>query len=290
MSSQQLQGLNITVINTELAKCDSSWDYSSVNSPFSRLYLILEGEGEVVHSGRRFKLSSNKMFLVPAFTESSYKCPEHMLHYYIHFTHSSQDELSLFERFNVDYLIDAQRTDYYLFKRLLDLNPGKALIERDPAKYHKRFQMKRSFQMADRMGASEYLESTGIIIQLISRFVKDNATKPQEKMHIPKQSLHKIIGYINRNLDKQISISDLAKFMFVSKDHFSKVFLKTTGVRPTEYITIKRIERSQMLLLSTELGLEQIAIRCGFSSSSHLSRQFRKYLNTSPGNYRRKHS
>lgn len=290
LTSRQLQGLNITVINTELAQCDNNWNYSSVNSPFSRLYLIIEGSGEVVHSGRKFNLEAGNLFLVPAFTESSYRCSEYLMQYYIHFTHQCQSGCGIFEGLDIEYLLGAQRTDYYLFKRLLDLNPGKALIERDPSKYHKNFQMKRSFEMADEMNPSQYLESIGILQQLIARFIETASQESQNNNLLTRYNLREILTYINRNLEKQITIKQLSEMMFVSNDHFSRVFSKITGIRPMDYITRKRIERSQMLLLSTESGLDEIAVKCGFSSTSHLSRHFKKHISTSPGRYRKIHS
>ncbi len=287
-TAKQLQGLDITVINTELAKCDDSWNYRDVNSPFSRLYLILEGSGQVIHSGRKFDLSAGNMLLVPAFAAGSYKCPQYLLQYYIHFTHNNPAGCGIFDGLDIEYLIEAQHSDYYLFKRLLDINPGIGLIERDPAKYHKNFQMKRSFEMADRMRPADYLESTGIILQLIARFLGTAAEKNPHSTMPSHYNFRKVLTYISTNFQQQITISHLSKMFFVSDDHFSRVFLQTMGIRPLEYINRKRIEKAQMMLLSGQSGLEQIALRCGFSSASHLSRHFKKHLNMTPGQYRKK--
>jgi AraC-like DNA-binding protein len=288
LTSRQLQSLTITLLNTELARCDKSWNYSGVNSPFSRLYLVLEGSGEVVHSGRKFVLEPETVLLVPAFTDSSYRCDDYLLQYYVHFTHSNPAG-GLFDQEGIEYLQKAHKTDYYFFKRLLDLNPGKELIERDPARYHKNFQIKQSFEMADRMDPASYLESVGIIQQLIARFIGPQISRDRKQL-MSRYNLSSILDFINSNLEKKITVEHLAAKMFVSKDHFSRIFLEMMGLRPLEYITRKRIERSQMLLLSTNDGLEQIALKCGFSSTSHLSRHFKKHLSISPGGYRKLHS
>ena len=71
------------------------------------------------------------------------------------------------------------------------------------------------------------------------------------------------VQYVNKNLDKHISIIELADLMFITPDHFSKVFKKIIGIPPCEYIQMKRIERAQALLLTTNMSIMQIAESVG---------------------------
>jgi AraC family transcriptional regulator len=58
------------------------------------------------------------------------------------------------------------------------------------------------------------------------------------------------------------------------------------GIAPYQYLLQQRIERAKQLLKQTELSIVEIALDCGFSSHSHLSKQFRSFTGVTPKTYR----
>lgn len=79
------------------------------------------------------------------------------------------------------------------------------------------------------------------------------------------------IQYINKHLDKRISVSVLADLMCITPDHFSKVFKRIIGMPPCEYIQMKRIERAQTLLLTSHMSIIEIAEKVGITNLSQFS-------------------
>ena len=71
-----------------------------------------------------------------------------------------------------------------------------------------------------------------------------------------------------RYYDK-LTIADLAKATKLSRSLFIKKFKQICGLPPLEYITVKRIEAAEQMLLNTNLSIMDIAIKCGFYDSSH---------------------
>ena len=79
----------------------------------------------------------------------------------------------------------------------------------------------------------------------------------------------------HNNLEKKITLKDIADIAYMSQSHFSALFKKFNGISPWDYITIKRVEKAITLLKTTNLSKLEIAAQCGFSSHSN----FYKMLN-----------
>jgi AraC-like DNA-binding protein len=92
---------------------------------------------------------------------------------------------------------------------------------------------------------------------------------------------------MDANLDKDISIAELASECGLSSSHFARAFRQATGRPPYRWFLERRVEKSQELLLNSQMSLQEIAKACGFSDHSHLTRAFTRVVGTSPGAWRR---
>jgi AraC-like DNA-binding protein len=103
---------------------------------------------------------------------------------------------------------------------------------------------------------------------------------------LPRHILRRVIERM-RNLDTGLSLQMLAKESGYSRVHFVRMFRAATGHSPHNYLLRLRLDRARELLVSPTLSLTDIALECGFSSHSHLSRVFRQVLGATPSQYRR---
>jgi len=103
---------------------------------------------------------------------------------------------------------------------------------------------------------------------------------------LPRHILRRVIERM-RNLDAQLSLQVLAKESGYSRVHFVRMFRAATGYTPHNYLLKLRVDRVRELLANPTLSLTDIALECGFSSHSHLSRVFRQVLGATPSEYRR---
>jgi AraC family transcriptional regulator len=108
---------------------------------------------------------------------------------------------------------------------------------------------------------------------------------------IPGRRLKLILDYIEEHLAQPIALRQLGELAGTSIRHFERAFRQAMGVPPHAYVVRKRISRAQDLLLNEPaLTIDEIAVRAGFSSSSHFSSRFRRQTGYSPTAFRRLHS
>lgn len=93
--------------------------------------------------------------------------------------------------------------------------------------------------------------------------------------------------YIEQHFDENITVRQLAELGNLSVSSFNRIFKKETKLTPIEYLIEVRIEKSKKLLIRKEVPITEIAMRCGFSSSSHYSSSFSKIFNMTPSEYRK---
>jgi AraC family transcriptional regulator len=103
---------------------------------------------------------------------------------------------------------------------------------------------------------------------------------------LPRHVLRRIIERM-RCFSCDLSLQALANESGYSRVHFVRMFRAATGYSPHNYLLNLRLERARELLRNPSLSLIDIALDCGFSSHSHMSRLFHKSLGVTPSAYRR---
>jgi AraC family transcriptional regulator len=98
-----------------------------------------------------------------------------------------------------------------------------------------------------------------------------------------------IQGYVAANLHSAIRVTDVVRVVQFSPNRFARVFKKSFGCTPHQYVMRRRIQRAKSLLLLSDDSLSKIAPECGFGNQSHLSNLFHKTVGESPGRWRRRH-
>lgn len=103
---------------------------------------------------------------------------------------------------------------------------------------------------------------------------------------ITERDLEKITVYINNNIEKVITVEELAEICNYSKFYFLKEFNKFTGITPYQYILKIKLEKSRELLQNKNMQIVDVAYMLGFSDQSHFSNSFKKYFGYPPGTFK----
>lgn len=102
------------------------------------------------------------------------------------------------------------------------------------------------------------------------------------------QRLNVVVKYIESNLNKPMTTSELSDIAFFSKYHFHRIFVAHLGMSVGKYSQLLRFKQaSYQLACRDEMSLLDIAIGCGYQNASSLSREFKKVLGVSPSVFRK---
>ncbi len=105
-----------------------------------------------------------------------------------------------------------------------------------------------------------------------------------------KNSIQRIIEYIDHHYKEDLSRSTLADMVYLSADHLARIFKKETGETLVKYITDKRINASKELLSGTKTPIAQVASEVGYDNYSYFTKIFKEKIGVSPGDYRKQHT
>ena len=96
------------------------------------------------------------------------------------------------------------------------------------------------------------------------------------------KKLKEIREYIDANLDRDLKIAELAKMVQISPYHFIRLFRKSLGQTPYQYILQRRIEKGKNLLQHSQLSTEEIAANLGFCDRSHFAKYIKRFTGLTP--------
>lgn len=138
-------------------------------------------------------------------------------------------------------------------------------------------------------GGQLYIDS--LANALIVNVLRDySITQPQIAIYeggLGDRYLFQAIEYIDHHLSQSINLEDLSSYVGISKFHFSRLFKKSMGISPHQYVIQQRIELAKKLL-AKDLSISDIALECGFNSHAHLSKYFRNCVGMTPKAYRQR--
>jgi AraC family transcriptional regulator len=104
---------------------------------------------------------------------------------------------------------------------------------------------------------------------------------------LPNWRLKRPVELLEGDPSKTPSLSDVAESIHLHPTTFCRAFKQSTGLSPHRHLLIHRIERAKEMTNDHNRALTQIALDCGFSSSSQLSMVFKRITGVSPRMNRR---
>jgi AraC family transcriptional regulator len=110
---------------------------------------------------------------------------------------------------------------------------------------------------------------------------------PSAKGRLDRRRLFRVLDHIDRHLEDDLTLDDMASVACLSRFHFARAFKQAVGQSPCRYVTARRLERAEILLTEGGTPLIEIALSLRFSSQANFSRAFRQSTGMAPGQYRR---
>ncbi len=114
-----------------------------------------------------------------------------------------------------------------------------------------------------------------------------SATEPgYQRRHALPEQVQAGIAYMRENLDKPLTLADLARHTGYARSTLIEAFGKHVGVTPIEHLMELRVQRAAELLAQSDESVTGIAMRTGFATSQHFATVFRKYMLVTPTRFR----
>ncbi len=282
---QLLTGLDLKLLSIQRTKAGRWWNFKTVISPFSRLWLVLGGKAEVSHHGRRYALKPGCLHLVPAFAAHDCSCADHLDHFYLHFIARLNTGVDLFSLLDCDFQQPARQDTQLHFERLEALYPNRRLPNFDPASEEYRAFSKRAEHGSADLSIAALLETSGLLSLMLSPFL-DNA-RVHDGIHARvTRQFQAVQEYIHQRIQQPIALRDLAQVAGLHPTYFSDRFEALVGERPLAYLLRYRLERAQFHLLTSRLSIKQVAFEVGISDPAYFTRAFTRFWGIPPTKYR----
>lgn len=135
-----------------------------------------------------------------------------------------------------------------------------------------------------------YVES--LVMELaVSLLQRHSTALPAERILPPsgltRNQARRVLEYIESNLNRELTLKELAAIINLSRHHFARMFKQTIGVAPHRYVLERRLERAKQMLRTAHSSLAEIGLSTGFDSQSHFTSTFHRMVGATPGEFQK---
>lgn len=236
--------------------CDSSYYIERNYLDQYALVFVCSGSLNVRLEGREGKVEKNQVILLDCRVPQTYWCTEETEFLWFHF--------------------DGCNTAGYT-KFLWDKFGSTILTPEDPEQIEKCFEQMFYYLKSDTI--NEHMISLQIS-QILANLASSESTVVGSKLFNP------VIHHIREHFDEEIMLDDLMEICGLSKSYFIREFKKQVGSTPHEYLLAYRLRQAKQMLQTSAQSIEEIAEACGFNSTSHFARAFKKENQMTPTDFR----
>lgn len=250
--------LAFSIVAAGNALCDSTWHATELSPPYTRLYYILDGVGEVETQQGPLHLTTGMLYMLPVGYSFSYHCTDrmHQLYFHIHLTNPYGADLLR----GIDRILAKPISTAYM-KQLLTLLQTDSVVSRGYLK---------ALLQAD-------------VFSLLSNDQIDIQSKQLSEV------VQKTLVFITENLSATLTAKAISDKFYMSPTTVSHKFKAEMGISLGKYIDDLVMHRAELLLINTNIPLSGISEELGFCDQFYFSRRFKKKYSISPLKYRKAH-
>ena len=191
------------------------------------------------------------------------------------------NEDSLINKKYISSILNSNNLKYIVLKK--EVNWQKKILE-----YTKKaFNAFNSKEYAYELEVRNYLSYIWIILL---REVKDYNECNNRLSQYDEDRVRQALEYIQDNYSEDISLEDIAMSINISKSECCRSFKRVLNSTPFEYLMEYRILKSTQYLCNSNESISNIALNVGFNGISYYGKVFKRYMNCTPSQYRRKHN
>ena len=245
--------------------CDEHrlWTKSTHTFSQCKFYYITKGECTITVSEHKYIGRAGDWFFIPA------GCPH---------SYSSINGKS-FEKFWIHFDIypDTSLLSSLSLPSFVKINPRSAAHKL----FDKIIKLSESNNLTDKIATKSYL--TMLFAQVIDIAYPNGIEVKNES----NTKIDEILKYIISNINKPLTVNDIASAFYMHPNHFFRFFKDKTGQTPAKYIKMRKMEIAKRYLEDTEMSVSEIMYQIGENDLCSFSKQFKSAFSYSPREYRK---
>ena len=254
---REINRMNMNILAMAKAKLGDDWKCGAAKAPYSRIYMIQAGQGEIRYNGKVVPLLPGNIYIIPAELDFSYSCEDYLEKLYFHVN---------MLRYNQYDLMAECKECIVLSNRQEDIAYAACQWEKQ-----------------DMFGAF-------MMKSLLYRIMEEALVKEKVSLggienysDIVKKTIH----FVDENLRADLLAEDIAEQLFVSAGTLQKRFRKEVGVPLGKYVDDRLMFKAEQMLHVKEYSVKDISDQLGFCDQFYFSRCFSKRYGGSPLKYRK---
>lgn len=138
------------------------------------------------------------------------------------------------------------------------------------------------YQYNDYMDGFKDVDALRQSVSFITEALEQKAEHEQTQSDVQKAK-----SYILNHLSQNFSVKDVADYVHLSPEYFTKLFKKETGRNIKDYIVQMKVDVAKDLLGNPNIPISLVALELGYTNFSHFTQMFKKYENVTPSEYRK---
>ncbi len=257
------ENAGLSVYNTGYERCDSNYGWGPALRDHYLIHYISAGHGTYVHAERSYDLNEGDLFLVS---------PSELVHY-------RADKLDPWEYCWVGF----NGTDARRLVTMAGFSTDKPVLHSDDPAETQRLLM----AIAEDSGnsAADDAQMVGCLYQFLAHLIRLNGQNSVGNAH--QGYVANALRFIQYNYANDIGISDIARYVGISRSQLYRAFLEDFGISPHTYLQRYRINEACSLLRNPNYSIAEIAGSVGFNDPLYFSRVFKSIKQCPPSTYQR---
>ncbi|GMA70660.1 AraC family transcriptional regulator [Leuconostoc litchii] len=236
------------------------------------IHIVLAGHGTYFTSNQKYTLSAGDFFLVRPNETIFYQADLNDPWHYAWISIGGDETTQLIEHFspfkNNRYIFSCSNIKQYLQLIIKTLT----LTDQKP---------KSELQL-------NQISSTFLELLMDENGLEVNSSRQEISHQLMSEYTKLALTYINNNFTYNTSINDIATAIKINRSYFSRLFQRDLGISPKQFLLRMRINEACQLLQTTQLSINQIAEKVGFSNASIFGHSFTQFIHETPSAYRKR--
>lgn len=233
------------------------------------IHFVLRGKGTFVLNGKKHELSENYLFVTPPCVKvtTTPSADDPWKYFWLGFSGDAAQQIVSLAGFSLNEPVFLTKNDKRIRKKIFEL-----------------------IKDTRQKNAPCRLFALGALLEIFAIIVNE-----RKKSNVLHKSAFSTDSYIKRAVqiieerysDPEFKVSDISAELFISHSFLCRIFNQYTYVTPRQYLIQYRLEQSRVYLEKTNESVQRICELVGFNDCFHFSKQFKRYYNCSPMQYRR---